>query len=279
MFLSGFQSRVVHLFATWQFSRDMPRGIFAGDAAFFLVVLLTISIPFAITSTSIKSTRSNQINKMRFSAVTLIPLLAAMSAEGHPYEGTLAPRAYRFNRLQDPFDLVSDIFSMPVYVNSLMRHQQKELSRHSPSHSHSTTPSYAVSEDPKTGMIELTLEIPGVLPNDISVELEDNKLLRVKGSRTLKQHGSLAEYQFDQVFQLDDDVDPERLKVSLSSGILRITAPKKEKVIKRLPVDTVDADAITLEAKAVTDEVKEETDDGKNEVQEITIDGMTISEE
>jgi hypothetical protein len=32
-------------------------------------------------------------------------------------------------------------------------------------------------------MIELTLEIP-VLPNDISVELEDNKLLRVKGSRT-----------------------------------------------------------------------------------------------
>jgi HSP20 family molecular chaperone IbpA len=216
---------------------------------------------------------------MRFSAVTLIPLLAAMSTEGHTYGGNLATQAYRFNRRQDPFDLVSDIFSMPVYVNSLMRQQQNQSSRHSPSHSHSMTPSYAVSEDVETGMIELSMEIPGVLPNDISVELEDNKLLRVKGSRTLKQHGSLAEYQFDQVFQLDEDVDPERLKVSLSSGILRITAPKKEKVIKKLPVDTVDGDAIFLEAKVVTDEVKEETDDGTNDAQEITIDGMTISEE
>jgi HSP20 family molecular chaperone IbpA len=168
---------------------------------------------------------------------------------------------------------------MPVYVNSLMRQQQKQLSRHIPSPFHSMTPSYAVNEDAESGMIELTLEIPGVLTNDISVELEDNKLLRVKGSRTVKQHGSLAEYQFDQVFQLDKDVDPKRLKVSLSSGILRMTAAKKEKVIKKLPVDTVDGDAITLEAKAVTDDIKEETEDGTNEVIEITIDGMTISEE
>jgi HSP20 family molecular chaperone IbpA len=55
----------------------------------------------------------------------------------------------------------------------------------------------------------------------------------------------LAEYQFDQVFQLDEDVDPERLKVSLSSGILRITAPKKRKSSKKLPVDSVDGDATT----------------------------------
>lgn len=217
---------------------------------------------------------------MRLSAaITLIPILAAVSIKGHTYEGTLAPRAYRFNRLQDPFDLVSDIFSMPVYANSLMRQQQKQLSRHSPSPSHSMTPAYAVSEDLETGMIELTMEIPGVAAKDVSVELEDNKLLRVKGSRILKQHGSSAEYQFDQMFQLDEDVDPERLKVSLSSGILRISAPKKEKVVKKLPVDTVDEDAITLEAKAFTDEVKEETGDGMNEVREIIIDGMTMTEE
>jgi HSP20 family molecular chaperone IbpA len=216
---------------------------------------------------------------MRLAPITLIPLLAAVSTEGRTYEGTLAPRAYRFNRPQDPFDLVSDIFSMPVYVNSLMRQQQAQLSRQSPSHSHSTTPSYSVSEDPETGMIELTMEIPGVSANDISVELEGNKLLRVKGSRTFKQHGSPVAYKFDQVFQIDDDVDPERLKVSLSSGILRITAPKKKQGIKRLPVYTDDGDDITLEAKVVTDEVKEETDDGTNKVQEIKIDGMTITEE
>jgi hypothetical protein len=69
-----------------------------------------------------------------------------MSADGHTYGGTLAP-SLLFNRPQDPFDLVSDIFSMPVYVNSLMR-QQKQFSHHSPSPSHSMTPSYAVSEDP-----------------------------------------------------------------------------------------------------------------------------------
>jgi HSP20 family molecular chaperone IbpA len=196
------------------------------------------------TFVSIKSTRPKQTNKMRLPAITLIPLLAAMSTQARTNEGILASRAYRFNRpAQDPFDLVSDIcFSVPVYVNSLMRQQEAQLSRRSPSYSHSMTPSYAVSEDPETGMIELTMEIPGVSANDISVELEDNKLVRVKSSRTLKQHGSLAEYAFDQVFQLDEDVDPERLKVSLSSGILRITAPKKEKIVKRLAVHTDDGD-------------------------------------
>jgi HSP20 family molecular chaperone IbpA len=216
---------------------------------------------------------------MHLPAITLIPLLAAMSAQARTNEGILASRAYRFNRPQDPFDLVSDIFSVPVYVNTLMRQQEAQLSRHTPSYSHSMTPSYAVSENPETGMIELTMEIPGVSANDISVELEDSKLVRVKGSRTLKQHGSPAEYTFDQVFQLDEDVDPERLKVSLSSGILYIRAPKKDKVIKRLAVHTNEGDAITLEAKVATDEVKEETDDGTNEVQEIKIDGMTITEE
>jgi HSP20 family molecular chaperone IbpA len=201
-----------------------------------------------------------------------------MSAEGRTYESILAPRTYQFNRPQDQFDLVSDIFTMPVYVNSLMRQQEAQLSPHSQSHSRSMTPPYAVSEDPETGMIELTMEIPGVSANDLSVELEDNKLIRVKGARTLKQHGSLVEYQFDQVFQINEDVDPERLKVSLSSGILRITAPKKEQVIKRIPVHTGDEDDITLEAKVSTETV-EEADDSANQVQEIQIDGMTITEE
>jgi HSP20 family molecular chaperone IbpA len=53
------------------------------------------------------------------------------------------------------------------------------------------------------------MEIPGFSGNDISVELEDNKLVRVKGSHALKQHGSSAEYSFDQVFQTHEDVDPE----------------------------------------------------------------------
>jgi HSP20 family molecular chaperone IbpA len=244
----------------------------------------TISIPFAITQTDIRfhkidTTKQHQTNKMRLPAITLIPLLAAISAEARTYEGVLAPRAYRFNHPQDPFDLVSEIFSVPVYVNSLMRQQQAQLNRHSPSHSHSMTPSYAVSEDPATGIIELTMEIPRFSANDISVELEDNNLVRAKGSAALKHHGSSAEYSFDQVFQFHEDVDPERLKVSLSSGILRITAPKKDKVIKRLVVHTDDGDAITVEAKVAPDEVKEETDDGANEAQEIKIDGMTITEE
>jgi HSP20 family molecular chaperone IbpA len=245
--------------------------------------MLTISIQFAITNRNtfinkLNTAQNDQTNKMRLPAITIIPLLAAMSAEGRTYESILAPRTYRFNRPQDQFDLVSDIFTMPVYVKSLMRQQEAPLSRRSHSHSRSTTPPYAVSEDPETGMIELTMEVPGVLANDLSVELEDNKLLRVKGVRTLNQHGSLVEYTFDQVFQIDDDVDPERLKVSLSSGILRITAPKKEQVIKRIPVHTGDGDDITLEAKVVTEKVQE-ADDGANQVQEIAIDGMTITEE
>jgi hypothetical protein len=83
---------------------------------------------------------------MRLPAITLIPLLAAMSAEGRTYESILAPRTYRLNRPQDQFDLVSDIFTMPVYVNSLMRQQEVQQSLHSHSHSRSMTPPYAVSD-------------------------------------------------------------------------------------------------------------------------------------
>jgi len=214
---------------------------------------------------------------MRLSALSLVPLLAVVtSVDGRTYQGVLAPRTYRFNRAhQDAsFDLVSDIFSMPIYVNSMMRQQDGRVSDHSVGHS--MTPPYTVSQDPETGIIELTMEIPGVSVEELSVELEDDKLLRVKGSRTSTQNGSRVETQFDQVFQIDENVDPERLKVTLLAGILRVTAPKREQIIKRLPVQIEDPANLVIEAKTTTEEVKATAATAKS-VQEV--DGMTITDE
>ena len=119
-----------------------------------------------------------------------------------------------------------------------------------------STPRYDVSYDNDAGIVELNMELPGVLAKDLVVELENDRMLRIKGSRKYKN----GESEFDQVFQLDDDVDPERITVNLSAGILTVRASKKERLVKRIEVTTAE------DEPAVEDKPQE-------------IDGLTITEE
>ncbi len=181
----------------------------------------------------------------------------------------MTPRRYnyfnRWNGGRDSFDLVSDMMSVPIYFNSLLRQQETQLTR--------STPRYSISRA-EDGTVELALEIPGVAAKDLSVDLENGNMLRIRGARKWKdEQGSEVETEFDRVFRLDDDIDVSRVKVALSSGILRVQAPQREKVIRSIPI-TAEDENIELEPRSTTQEVQ-------NDVQaKITeSEGLTITEE
>ena len=195
------------------------------------------------------STKTNQHHHRKSYLATIVALASLMATttttEARSYGGSgssthrLVPRGYYYNRpaTRDPFDMISDIFTMPIYMNSLLKQQQQQQQQqHNQdvvAHAVHSTPRYTVSEDPHTGVVELEMELPGVKAKDLDIELENGSLLRIKGSRSTKQSGKS---EFDQLFELDKNVDPERIEVSLSDGILSVRAPKREKVVKKIEI-------------------------------------------
>lgn len=166
----------------------------------------------------------------------LIMILAMMgTAEGRAHSrsgGLLAPRRYQYSRAIDPVEMIGEIFTAPIYMNSLMgRNDLSRLAR-------STSPSYDVSVDTEAGLVELTVELPGVRLDDLDIELVDTNMLRIRASRKLKHNGSFIQQEFDQSFQLEKDVDPNHIKASLVNGILTVQAKRKEKSVKKITILT-----------------------------------------
>merc|ERR1719263_1491494 len=88
---------------------------------------------------------------------------------------------------------------------------------------------YNIAEDEKK--FQLSFEVPGVKPSNLSVHLEqDGRILRISGVREVK-HGDMSyESNFDKTFALDKSVDVEKITANLSEGIMTIDAPKKAKI-------------------------------------------------
>lgn len=203
------------------------------------------------------------------SAIAIAAVLAAsVEAHGRGHSLMFPRRGYSYHHRRSPsIDMMSDMFSLPVYFNSLFQQQQQQISRRAQSDL-----TYHVRELP-TGETELTVDVPGVSAKDLTVELvEDGTMLHVSGSR--RHHDSVTE--FDQLFRLNKDVDADNLSVRLADGVLTVTAPKREKVVKKLPIIVAEEnnDAVEVEAQVVSD-TEEANGDGEEERQEV--DGMTIT--
>jgi HSP20 family molecular chaperone IbpA len=118
---------------------------------------------------------------------------------------------------------------------------------------------FEIFEHGPNGMVELTMEIPGVASEDVSVEVENGTLLRIRGSRTRqpleeeeeKVNGGASRRRrsnskqevvkqrpaaFEEVFVLDDDMNVDELRVTLWRGILTVQIPRKAKVVRRIPI-------------------------------------------
>jgi HSP20 family molecular chaperone IbpA len=216
---------------------------------------------------------SNNVPKHRSQTMALLCLVATFLAASPVQAGAgshslVFPRSYNYHRR--PMDLMSDMISIPMY-NSLFR-QQEQLARLKQA-LRDEGPTYHVQEL-SSGEIELTMDVPGVAAKDLTVELlEDGTILRVSGSRR-HHHGSVTE--FAQLFRIDKDVDTESLVVKLSSGVLRISASKKEKVIKKLQIveDEPKQDIIKAEVLPGQEEPNA-TVEGQTE----EVNGMTITTE
>ena len=155
----------------------------------------------------------------------------------HNYAGIVTsppPRSslYYQQLSYDPLGVVSEMLRTPVYFSSAVKQQQQVDVN---AISERSMPHYTVSEE--NGVVQLEMEIPGVYAKDIEIDLEDSKLLRIKGRRTYKLgDGSVDQSEFDVTFQLKENVDTSQLKANLAAGILRVKVPNKVKEVKRISI-------------------------------------------
>jgi len=94
---------------------------------------------------------------------------------------------------------------------------------------------------PKVNIVEkeneflLTAEVPGMVEDDISVEIKDG-VLSLRGNakeekETKEDNYRIREFRsqnFERSFRLGDQVDPDKVVAKLEKGILRVSLGKKE---------------------------------------------------
>jgi len=85
----------------------------------------------------------------------------------------------------------------------------------------------------KDGVI-LTLEMPGVAPDAVDIELEGG-VLSVRGRAKMTNAGTYrlayAEYgegDYERTFTLSDDLDPSKIEAEMRNGLLTLTLPRTE---------------------------------------------------
>lgn len=122
------------------------------------------------------------------------------------------------------------------------------------------SPRYEITEDDQTLMI--SLDVPGVQPEDISVTLEDDgKVLAISGQRERKSSTRTSTSRFSQSFALDPTIDVDKISADLQNGVLIVTAAKDlqriEQNIRKIPINNVLEDT-DLEVKDKETVVSEE---------------------
>lgn len=80
----------------------------------------------------------------------------------------------------------------------------------------------------------LTADLPGVGPNDLQVEVDDNVLTVKAECKLEKNHGKFlvkrrSRMSFEQKVTLSDNIDQESIAATIKNGVLEVLLPKKDK--------------------------------------------------
>lgn len=85
----------------------------------------------------------------------------------------------------------------------------------------------------------VTLDLPGINPDAITIEVKDQKL-QIKGGRELEQNESERVHyrervfgEFNRSFRLPKDADETNINAKFEHGVLQVEIPKAEKAQPR----------------------------------------------
>lgn len=128
------------------------------------------------------------------------------------------------SRFVDPF------FELDRFANDLARSAETPRARWAP----------AVDITETAEAIHVHAELPGIRPDDVKIDVENN-VLTLKGERKLekkKDEGTSHRVErfygtFTRQFLLPRTVDAERIEADLKDGVLNVTLPKRSEVKPR----------------------------------------------
>ena len=94
----------------------------------------------------------------------------------------------------------------------------------------------AVDLRERDGTFDITVELPGIDPDEIEVKLTDG-MLTIRGEKKEETEKDEADYHlserrygsFQRSFSLPDSVDAEKIEAAFANGVLTVTLPKTEK--------------------------------------------------
>ncbi|GGY63346.1 heat-shock protein Hsp20 [Cellvibrio zantedeschiae] len=81
----------------------------------------------------------------------------------------------------------------------------------------------------------ISLEVPGLTEEDVTLELNQNNTLSVRGKKSEEKETKERQYyriersygEFQRLLALPDDSDTEKIRATLTNGVLEIYLPKK----------------------------------------------------
>lgn len=108
-------------------------------------------------------------------------------------------------------------------------------------------PQLNISGDDK--QYHISLEVPGLKEEDVTLELNQNNTLSVRGKKSEENETRERHYyrmeraygEFNRLLALPDDSDVEKIRATLNNGVLEIYLPKKplletETTTRKIPI-------------------------------------------